>query len=202
MQEEKSTKHPMEFFINGVSSAPGLSAACAEAMQACGPLQWPPPGYVARYHFPPPWLVTATDDKKCDQLVHNYIHIRHYCLQRQFSEDFKDLPKKLEYWKEALKGNYMQSTDLDSTNASISIITLNDSLPQSAISAPESSKKRQRKLVRATARTEFGCNGELPPWNADMVMKWQGMDLRYGEDRKSTRLNSSHSGESRMPSSA
>ena len=58
--------------------------------------------------------------------------------------------------------------------------TLNDTLPQCAISAPESSKKRQQKLVWATAQTEFGCNGQLLPWNVDMVMKWQGMDLCYG----------------------
>ena len=80
MQEEKSTMHPMEFFINGVPSALRLSAACAKAMQACGPLQRPPPGYAARYYFPPPWLVSATDEKKHDQLVHNYIHIQYYCL--------------------------------------------------------------------------------------------------------------------------
>ena len=75
----------------------------------------------------------------------------------------------------------MQCTGLESTNASISILTLNGSLPQSLTPAPESSKRQQQKLVWATAFTEFGCNGKLPPWNAAMVAKWQGKDLLYSD---------------------
>ena len=42
----------------------------------------------------------------------------------------------------------------------------------------------------------------LPPSPAGAVRELEDYDWRNAEDRKSTRLNSSHSGESRMPSSA
>ena len=39
-------------------------------------------------------------------------------------------------------------------------------------------------------------------WGIERNLKWQSGSYAMGSDRKSTRLNSSHSGQSRMPSSA
>ena len=167
----------VDFYINGTPDAPILSAMCREALESCGPLSRPPTGHAARYFFPPPWILSPPDPKKRNQFVHNYIRIRDYCICRHFTENFQDLPKKTEYWKEALKGNYCRSVNVDSKTASIALITKNDSLPPSTSVATEGSKRPQRKLIRAIARTEFGCNGELQPWDKDMVVVWQGKNL-------------------------
>ena len=44
--------------------------------------------------------------------------------------------------------------------------------------------------------------GELPLEVQDLEDEIAGLSTRIDKDRKSTRLNSSHSGQSRMPSSA
>ena len=36
--------------------------------------------------------------------------------------------------------------------------------------------------MRAIACTDFGCNGELVPWNAEIVVHWKGKDIRYPDD--------------------
>lgn len=156
-------------------------------MQSCGPISRPPPGFGAKYFFPPPWLLWAADSKRRDQYVHNYIRIRDHCLRRHFSEDFEELPRRTEYWKEALKGNYKQSNGLDIDMATQPVITMNDTLPPTSSTIVESSKRGPRKVLRAFARTDFGCNGELQPWKQDMVVNWQGNEVRYPDDI-STRL--------------
>ena len=51
-------------------------------------------------------------------------------------------------------------------------------------------------------RDEFNDNPEKYARKADEAAKSSPAPAKAGEDRKSTRLNSSHSGEARMPSSA
>ena len=62
-----------------------------------------------------------------------------------------------------------------------------------------------QKLEAGEAKSEgycLSCARELGIKPVDDIMKQFGISDQDLEDRKSTRLNSSHSGQSRMPSSA
>ena len=66
---------------------------------------------------------------------------------------------------------------------------------------------RHRDIVRGSSAIEmesFGADGEMRFQEGDREIGLSDGEemVRYRRDRKSTRLNSSHSGESRMPSSA
>ena len=56
--------------------------------------------------------------------------------------------------------------------------------------------RKGKKKLKLSVRTKQGLRTPLRP------MMVEGINMMDGIDRKSTRLNSSHSGESRMPSSA
>ena len=100
----------------------------SEAFRSCGPLDRPPRGFGGTYYFPLPWHVWAEDEKRLKKLTHNYIRIRGYCLRRHFSESFDELARKSEFWKEAIKGNYNQTSGLRE-HANQVTLTRNDTLP-------------------------------------------------------------------------
>ena len=97
-------------------------------------------------------------------------------------KDFKDLPRKTEYWREAIKGNYSQVSSFNKDIATQAILKKNDTLPLTSSQSTESSKQTPRKIMRTIARTDFGCNGELIPWNAKIVVHWKGKEIHYLED--------------------
>ena len=148
-------------------------------MQSCAPLSRPPPGFGATYFFPPPWIVWDKNIQKRDQYVHNYIRIREFCPWQTFLEDFQDLPKRTEYWREAIKGNYTNVSSLDNGLVMQAILTQNDTLLWTSSDNAELLKRVPRKVLRGVAQTDFGCNGELIPWNPDIVVKWKGKDIWY-----------------------
>lgn len=92
-------------------------------MQAVLPLARAPPGEEAKYFFPPPWILWNEKDEKRDHYYHNYIRIREFCLRRFFSEDFHELPRKTEYWREAIKGNFTQVSGLKKDIATQGLLT-------------------------------------------------------------------------------
>ena len=158
---------------------PPLASVLKEAFLSCGTLIRPPRGCAATYFFPVPWHVWAEDEGRLKCLTHNYIRIRSFCLWRHFNESFDELARPSEFWKEAIKGNYTQTKGLPE-QASHVTLTKNDTLPlPSLMNAVDGSRRMQRKMNRAYARTEFGCNGELEPWNSDMVVIWRNNALTY-----------------------
>ena len=179
----------INLFIDGVPDAPPIPMACKEALFILGSVKVPPPGFGASFFFPPPWLVYNADSKKRDRYIHNYIRIRDICLRRQFSEQFINLAKRTEYWREAIKGEYKHIRGVDENMTSAAIVAMNDTLPISLSNTSTLSSKRiPRKVIRVMARTEFGCNGELEPWNDSMVVCWQGTEVRYGDIGRLKRL--------------
>lgn len=170
----------VDFYITGCSDAPLQPAVWTEAMQSCSPLSRPPHGFAGTYFFPPPWILWAKDEKRRNRYFHNYIRIREYCLRRHFSEHINDLPKKIEYWREAVKGDYKQTKNLPESAAQ-ALVTKNDTLPPTFATASNSTKRSNWKVIRADARSEFACNGELLPWNSDMVVIWKDREIRYDD---------------------
>ena len=172
----------MQQYIDGVPDAPPIPRACGDALRCCGEMTRPPPGHGASYYFPPPWFIWSSDPSRRDRYVHNYIRIRDYTLRRHYCEDFEELSRKPEYWKEALKGIYRQISGLQQESITQGLLTMNNTLPPSISNNAEKGKHAQRKLLRAIACTEFGCNGELQPWSPDMIVTWQGKEIRYPDD--------------------
>ena len=173
------TQRDLDFFVDGRTGVPPLPSALIDAFRSCGTLVRPPRGCHATYFFPVPWQVWAEDEKRLKRLTHNYIRIRSFCLWRHFSESFDELARPSEFWKEAIKGNYNQTKGLPEQASQI-IVTKNDTLPPPSSSATvDGSRRIQRKMNRAYARTEFGCNGELEPWSPEMVVIWKNNALTY-----------------------
>ena len=173
------TQRDLDFFVDGRTGVPPLPSALIDVFRSCGTLVRPPRGCHATYFFPVPWQVWAEDEKRLKRLTHNYIRIRSFCLRRHFSESFDELARPSEFWKEAIKGNYNQTKGLPEQASQI-IVTKNDTLPPpSSLATVDGSRRIQRKMNRAYARTEFGCNGELEPWSPEMVVIWKNNALTY-----------------------
>ena len=128
-------------YIDGVPDAPRLPTVCEEAVLSCEPLPQPPPGSSGKYFFPPPWIMGTSNLNQSYRYYHNYIRIREYCLRRCYSEDFDDLPRKTEYWREALRGNYIQSKGLNILQTSQALLTMNDTVPLSTSEAKVVTKR-------------------------------------------------------------
>ena len=137
------TQRDIDFFVQGQLDAPPLASVLKEAFLSCGTLIRPPRGCAATYFFPMPWHVWAEDKGCLKRLTHNYIQIRSFCLWRHFNESFDELARPSEFWKEAIKGNYIKTMGLPN-QASCVILTKNDTLPpSSSLSTGKGSRRMQ-----------------------------------------------------------
>ena len=129
--------------MNGCTNVPHLISALSEVFQFCGTLICPLIGCAATYFFPVPWQVWAEDKGWFKCFTHNYIRIQNFCLRQHFNKSFDELARSSEFWKEAIKGNYIKTMGLPN-QASCVILTKNDTLPpSSSLSAGKGSRRMQ-----------------------------------------------------------